>query len=833
MEIDREVKKKYREMINQGKHKDPEIDLNYIIAVSSGIKVSEEIPAEAYKRASWASNQGASFIELYLGGPAQIYNEWDNLLSISRQLGLSFDAHFPVNIPFDYSNPNRGRREHMGFFRSHEFMYEFIKAWGQFKIDLDRQTDINDNHQTIYGINAHLVKSNIPELKERMASDVAVDPFGDPIKQSRIFQNPDTRRGFFLDYIWDELKDNFDIVQGMASNIEGFTDYNEIFQNEIIEHMESNGYLNEKMLRALSNIGNPEKMVENIDYLLKKQKDIVEIDERSLRNYIQSEHIQEEVMDLTERGKDLRKSLNDDGPVKTYRELKDDEKENYIKNYKYGRDGGEMLRQSAIRNIAGVSVDIPEEIEELKNHREGSSIARNIPRFNPEHYRNSRWSEFIPEEIWERKKDLTDQSRYQKEMDKIVDKVKQEIKKAILARLGRTDNYIGGKEDGVRNREPFRSMSWGEVTFRDIINFRGGYFEDHLNRESTIYWYILPWWMPFSEEEKIREIWDNINPDLSSKKIKDWTEHLKKLRKKRMDKDPDDYEERDDKKYHQIIAAGAGAYVWGHFTQYIGRGQEITLVEMLDEYNLTLDWEAHNSGAEGENKLWKPRNIIKVCKAVNDTKVNGKKREVLNCTIDAEHLAMNGVDPLWVIDGNKDKDFKGLEDGDGKLITKQHITHPALSESQHHHQPIRRGDTYVYRQIYSLVDKGFCKISDRPSILLYELGGEKAESVFMLRLMMNMIEMGIKPEDIEGENADMVWRKLENGEEITLKDYTILKFFGLTEEEWHHEWQEIFEHALDPLNGLLETTQPDHTWSGSAALERDNQPDKWKREEYR
>lgn len=826
MNINNRVKKQYRELINQGQHKEDK--LNYQIAVSSGLNVTQEIPDEAYKRAAWASNQGASFIELSLGGPAQIYNEWDNLLSISRQLGLSFDCHFPVQIPFDYANPNRGRREQMGFFRSHEFMYEFVQAWGEFKQELEAQKDVNGRQQKVYGINAHLVKSTIPEIEERMASDVSVDPFGTPMKESKLWKIPEVRAGFFRHYLWDDLEENFDTLQSIASNIEGFSDFNIKFRETLIDHMAGNTnlnstkYITKEMLEQLSKLGDPEFMRKNLLYMIRKHSDAVDLSENEVSSYIRSEYTEGNAFQrtLTDRGEELMDYLEKKSPERTFRKKMNKEEQLDFVRMRLGGNG-EMLRQTAIRNMAGVSIDIPEKIEDLKEHREGASIAQNLPRFDPKKYMNSRWIEFVPKSIWKRskkQKKLLEQENYQKEMDRVTEILKEQLKDSITDEILRTDDY-----NGPRQHKLEKGISWGEAVFRDIINFRGGYYEDQLNRESVIFWYIMPWWMAFTDRKQVKYIWDKIteikSSNYSKKSLEDFQEDLEKL------KDSGDYD--------KIVAAGAGAYVWGHFTQFKGRGEEKTLVELLSEHGLTLDWESHNAGAEAEGKLWKPYDIIKVCEAVNNTKVNGTNHEVLHCTIDSEHLAINGVDPLWVINGNEEKNIQGMGENDGYMITKQHITHPAMSEQQHHHQPIRRGDLLVYRHIYHLVEKGFCRRNNRPGILMYELGAEKAESIFMLRLMMNMMEMGIKPEDLESENVNKIWERAESDkEEITLEDYVILKFYGHTEEEWHHEWQEIFEHALDPLQGLLEVEQPDHTWSGRASIESDNRPEDWQGEQY-
>ncbi len=826
MPSNQEVKQQYRELINQGKHKSDK--LNYVVAVSSGLNVVNEIPDEAYKRAAWASNQGASFIELSIGGPSQIYNEWDDLLSISRQLGLSYDCHFPVKVPFDYSNPYREQREEIGYFYGHEFMYKFIEAWGEFKQALESQEDTNGDQQHVYGINSHLVKSTIPEMEERMAGSVSVDPYGETIMESRIFQNTAFRVGFFKYYLWEEqFQDNFNLLQSIASDIEGFTDYSIIFRKELIEYMSDNGYLDDDLLEAVSNIDDMDRIEENIEYLTEEKPDLFDPDEpiglvRRL-NTPDSPMADTDWIERT-RSKEEFQSLQEMDDINAiWGELNDQERRQYVQQLIPQLD---MLRSTAIRNIAGVQTDVPESLDDLKEHREGQSVAQNIPRFDPELHENARWVYMIPKKFWERSEDetLRDQSDFQNAMDAAVENVKQELKGAMIERLENEKTYTGHR-DYMQDLD--RQLSVGEVAFRDIINFRGGQFRDNMSRESVIYWYVLPFWMPFTDNEYLQYIWDEITEIDSSAYTRDnidaFAEEL--------------FELKESQHYDRIPAAGAGAYVWGHFTQVTIRGQEKPFVEMLDEYGLTMDWESHNVGNQGNGKLWKPHDIIKVCEAINNTPVGsgedgGQTHEVMFCTIDMEHLAMNGVDPLWLIEGHEEKGYRGLDEGDGRMITKQHITHPALSETGHHHQPIRRGDTLVYRHLESLVDVGFAQREDRPAVVMYELGEEKAESTFMLRLMLNMLEMEVTSEDLESHHVDEIWEQFEQDEGLELDDYMILKFFGLTDEEWHHEWQEIHEHALDPLEGLLEITGPDKKFSGERPIQQGTQPDQWNKEEY-
>ena len=47
------------------------------------------------------------------------------------------------------------------------------------------------------------------------------------------------------------------------------------------------------------------------------------------------------------------------------------------------------------------------------------------------------------------------------------------------------------------------------------------------------------------------------------------------------------------------------------------------------------------------------------------------------------------------------------------------------------------------------------------------------------------------------------------------------------------EWALIHEHALDPLAGMLGSTKAEHTWGGKAAIDRRNQPEEYRREQYK
>ncbi|MFB6077307.1 MAG: hypothetical protein ABEK12_04220, partial [Candidatus Nanohaloarchaea archaeon] len=96
-----------------------------------------------------------------------------------------------------------------------------------------------------------------------------------------------------------------------------------------------------------------------------------------------------------------------------------------------------------------------------------------------------------------------------------------------------------------------------------------------------------------------------------------------------------------------IIAAATGAYVWGHFTQDIP-GYDKTLVEYLDDAEVFWSFESHMAGPAENARIWKPKDMVEVCKAINSTPVmtedehGNEVQETFDrtrITIDMEHIA--------------------------------------------------------------------------------------------------------------------------------------------------------------------------------------------------
>ncbi len=412
---------------------------------------------------------------------------------------------------------------------------------------------------------------------------------------------------------------------------------------------------------------------------------------------------------------------------------------------------------------------------------------------------------------------------------------------------------------GVKTKLQFVNVSAVYSQVKDLVadvfaanpavfaSMKNVYFsDDDLMKESFIYWQIMPRWMPHADAEhtyidengeektetypEVVELWKNITKSTATDPVKAEKE-LQKMRKSGNE--------------DRVVSAVAAAYIWGHFTQYVGPGQDKTLVQHLHDEGIQLSFEAHFASQDRDLRMWIPHDMLYTSKIINNTPVKtvegGKKPfDVIRVTVDCEHLATQRVDPVDVIVGQGEYKDLGIPEELGHLIRMQHVTHPYVTEggrgSGHSHGPIQFGDLQVFEYTYRLVEKGFCKNPDEFAVVMYEIGGEKTPTIYLLRLIMRMIELGITFDDLENVDIPTLISqdidKLDISKKEKLKRYLMQQFFGISDREYQDEWANIYKHAADPLQGLLEWEDPTHGWRGRAALERRVSPEDWAKEEY-
>lgn len=776
---------------------DKERDLNYIVAVSSGKAVTEEIPKQIGRRAGWASNQGTNFVEIIIENPAQLIMDQDMLVNLADRLGLHYNIHSSTNLAYGMSYR---QMQGAGFDPAQEYTVKLLKETKRFREALEEaeehrglRNEYDDPLPILYSINPHMAVGQMPAEEDRMARDVSVDPFGEEIRYSRLFDNKEFRLGLWKYYFWhyQDFKDDPQQFGQILNLIEDVDDLQDFTRDHIIDIMKERNYLSQDL----------------IDFV------------RQLIRY------------------------------------------------------APRASQSVFNLSSQRLADMPEELEEFKNHSQGTSYAQQLARFDPEYW----WTQTPDDQIirFLGQPQRTQEGGMQFDPGPLVDAdiVSEEYAREVVMgdreltvpdsfpnteRLSLEENEMQDIQQNAQRRvlDP-KGAAFAEVTefFKsddeeyevrqkkpsEVMKRLAGsrrLFQGEFNKESTIFRRLMPLWMPFAENEghdTVTQMWEGITGKSfdDHESLIDWLYDPTGPEDSGAMNNPRDEE--------NVIAASTGAYVWGHFTQ-IPPGYDKTLVQYLDEAEVFWTFESHFVGGAENTRIWKPKDMIEVVKAINDTPVEWKNEQGetvdrrttdwTRITIDMEHIATQQVNPLWVINGKEEEGYKGLEDGDGEYILMQHVTHPYLGEGGpgHFHGPIQRGDTLVYEYMYSLIDKGMAQTDDYATFM-YELGSEKTETLFIMRLILRMIEHGIKPIDLKNEGG--VTEILNKDEPENMKEYLIHKFFGITDTEVQHEWQEIFEHALDPLEDLLQAESGGHTWMGRAALQNDARPEEWQKEEWR
>ena len=230
------------------------------------------------------------------------------------------------------------------------------------------------------------------------------------------------------------------------------------------------------------------------------------------------------------------------------------------------------------------------------------------------------------------------------------------------------------------------------------------------------------------------------------------------------------------------------------------------LKKVAKDLEITLEIpDARSPEYAGLYLICRPKQIYAAIKTIRE-QLDTKKLFML---IDFEHIATQGFDAL-----NEIKDFVKLAPDAGKYINALHVTKPT---PLHHHIQVEIGDVGIYRLLWALVDKSELG-KEHDTYLIYERGGDRdpfKQSVTALRLMVDQLQKGTKPEDLVGKP----------------------EFFGMSGASIGTEQRQraiISEHTEDPIDGLLVVAEEGHTFIGRAATSKPGvTPDKWKKEELK
>lgn len=236
----------------------------------------------------------------------------------------------------------------------------------------------------------------------------------------------------------------------------------------------------------------------------------------------------------------------------------------------------------------------------------------------------------------------------------------------------------------------------------------------------------------------------------------------------------------------QLANAVVARYLKGHLNKVKESLEKTGVMIILETPDL------RSPEARGLFTLVRPTDAYHLIKGINIKNVR--------MAIDFEHLASHGYDLKT--------ELAVAPDDIGKYVKVMHLgSYPSPA---HIHAPIERGDAYLYELLWMLRKKGM-----KEAYLIFERGGGKEEEVwrqstYNLKQMAMYLEQEIKPSKLPAE------------------------FHGYTREELEHERRIIEEHTFDPLQGLLESPQLQHTWFGRELITKKGvRPEEWAKEEYK
>lgn len=751
-------------------------DLKYKIGNTSGMDIGQ-VPGPLDQRIGRMAQIGGSIMEIQITNPATFQIDRPELMGVISQLGFEdVTLHGDPNIGFTGAYATRGQGV-TGYNIVHRYFKRYLEQMASFREVMRQDKDVNLGY-----VNMHASNEQIPPREEQIASDKSLDPFGMRLteingdKRPNIYRNEEFMRLLF-DFLF---KDQIERVEPYELYSEVFVNYSDEFK--------------EKWNKARKEMTN-KKYDESWSLPVKSQLLSV----------------------LSTRIPAINTAF-----------------QQFIEDY--DQQIAEDLANS--RRFGGIG-QLPD-VSRLDAIAEEYDVDR------------TEFNEFA-DNIWEGSEtDLP----YEIKATALL-RAREDITRRELEQPA-TDITVDGKE----------ADEWAKKAFSENIKLFEAVLDStalqrQMEKESTAFFNIMPAWMMTASESADNHpgwnvpefIWENIvveNSDFSKEELQDYERFQDFL---------------DDKRENQlnVIAAVGACYLWGHFTQRedsfetkafeqtvrdssyeepdFGGEEEVdmTWVKWMNRFGLRVNIEAM-FGSPGElRRLWRPRDIAVACHAINmqarQDMGEDYDENLVKFTIDMEHTASYGVDPLQELNELIQNERRMAEEEDlgidaekplAEIVKTYHLTKPGWEQQQgHRHGPFARGDETLYTWLYRLVENGFARNQKDEARIIFEVGGEYREEMFVTRVAMDMIELGISPDELDPNAVD------PNGNYDDREEALMARFFGMDQGSVDREWAKIEEHAFDPLDGLLEARGFDDTFSGQGAIEQGNaRPTEWKNEEY-
>ena len=227
--------------------------------------------------------------------------------------------------------------------------------------------------------------------------------------------------------------------------------------------------------------------------------------------------------------------------------------------------------------------------------------------------------------------------------------------------------------------------------------------------------------------------------------------------------------------------------------------------------------DARDPSQAGRFLLWRPKQIFIAIdllrKKIKENKGNDEELEKIKdywdktcMLIDFEHLATQGVDPLQELrEMLKDPMTKDY----GKIVK---TVHAGVPSPLHSHKPIKEVDRMkVYQLLWEMKKAGLG--SEIKTYLIFERGGFKepyGSSVRTLKLFARLMIDNIDPDNVP-ETFYVIPKRQDLARQRAM----------------------IFEHAMDPIKGMLKIPEEDYAILGTGAMKGGKKPEDWLKERYK
>ncbi|MFT4867979.1 MAG: hypothetical protein ACI9LV_000592, partial [Candidatus Nanohaloarchaea archaeon] len=834
-------------------------DMNYLIGNSSAMDIGE-VPTPMDERIGYAAQVGGSVMELQITNPATFTLERDAMISTIDQLGIDVTLHSDMNAGYTTAYKT-GAGESYGYDTVEQYFTEYLQELAGFKKEVERR----GNGEPLFNIgriNPHISTSPLPALNERMAQDVAVDPFGFEIndydenarkqrnKESRnIYKNPEFLRKLYHTLFLEVSNYPFQQYQTFAS-------YSNEFDQEWLKAQHRAA---EKLLK---------KETDTLDDIIgtiltaRRQDQGIEsawlelIDDKSVGTEVPIYEIE-----FDTEGEDLQYSIDKKGSFSGIKETL---------TALTGSDSpglasvGRAVNQITEFNVESIIINDQTDLARLRNSGKWGEIKADINSRIDREEISTKLESSIREaliELWggngggdPDKQYISQDAKWNALQSHLEIQQIRIFENAY--NIGReeydieelAEDVFSGADMSLFDAKEREHIEDAEEMHEDMLErlLTGQQFQREMWKESKIFYQIIPAWMSSSSNDSHENhqgwdapefIWETV---IESK----WGEKEDidlDLTDPRNGVDGGDNHFMDllenDREFQMDVAAAVGAcYAWAHFTQRKNRfdlkGRDFglsqseqsevenkgwTWMKWMNRFGIGVNLETMAGGPQQKFKIWRPKDIAVTAHAINMTarkeldelndEIDGRPAKF---TIDMEHVATMGAPPMKEMERFFDQEDELAEerpeleiDEDkpvAKVLRQMHLMDPGVEGQRGtYHGAFDRGNKQLYEWLYRFVEKGFTRNENEPGTVLFELAEHKGESSYMMRITMNMIELGIKPEEVTPDNVDPSRDEYKDEREAL-----IARFFGMDKANYSKEWAKIEEHAFDPLEGLLE-----------------------------